>query len=132
MRNNLYKRTRILLENKTLGSYMKYLTKLIFFSTLSLIFSNVLSKDITIEKFTTDDIYKIKNIHSVDLSDSFPFEHLFQIHVFIFLVSNLSPCCFCKLLLLNFCLSFYLQQLGMCLLLHGISELLLFRFFLSL
>ena len=49
---------------------MKYITKLIFFSTSCLIFSNLLSKDITNEKFTTDDIYKIKNIHSIDLSDS--------------------------------------------------------------
>ena len=49
---------------------MKYITKLIFFSTSCLIFSNLLSKDIINEKFTTDDIYKIKNIHSIDLSDS--------------------------------------------------------------
>ena len=70
MCNNISKCSRILLENKTLGSYMKYITKLIFFSISCLIFSNLLSKDIKTEKFTTDDIYKIKNIHSVDLSDS--------------------------------------------------------------
>ena len=70
MRNNISKRSGILLESTTSGSYMKYLTKLIFFFTSCLIFSNVFSEDSTNEKFTTNDIYKIKNIHSIDLSDS--------------------------------------------------------------
>ena len=68
MCNNISNRSRILLENNILGSYMKYITKLIFFSISCLIFSNLLSKDITNEKFTTDDIYKIKNIHSLQMS----------------------------------------------------------------
>ena len=49
---------------------MKKIIKIIFILFLHLTFSISSAKEIDKDKFTSDDIYTIKNIHSIDLSSS--------------------------------------------------------------